>query len=224
MNILAFDTALSAGSVALVSNGAVLATCDEPNAKSLAERLVPMVDKVLAEAGKAYTDLDRIAVTVGPGTFTGMRIGVATARAMSLAADVPLVGASTLEVMARQVANDHPSATDIHICFDARRKEVYCQSFRPLGESDVAPLSEPVACSYEVASGLLSGTSGVAAGNGVGLVETPATIQVLEGYTRLDACVLAGMAAARPMPDSVPEPLYLRAPDAKLPGGKEVGA
>ena len=224
MNILAFDTALSAGSVALVSNGAVLAICDEPNAKSLAERLVPMVDSVLAEAGQSYADLDRIAVTVGPGTFTGMRIGVATARAMSLAADVPLVGASTLEVMARQVANDHPAATDIHICFDARRKEVYYQHFQPLGDDDVTPACEPLACSYETANGLLLGATGVVVGNGVGLVETPATIEVLDGYTRLDACVLAAMAAARPLPNTVPEPLYLRAPDAKLPGGKEVVA
>ena len=107
MNILAFDTAMGGGSVAVVADGALVASRREDNARALAEQLVPMIDAVLADAAINYAGLDRMGVTIGPGTFTGMRIGVATARAIALSGQLPLIGLSTFEVMAQQYLNKY---------------------------------------------------------------------------------------------------------------------
>jgi tRNA threonylcarbamoyladenosine biosynthesis protein TsaB len=98
MRVLAIDTALNACSVALVENGAVRAMLFEPMQRGHAERIAPMAQEVMAQT--EFNTIDRIVVTTGPGSFTGVRVGLAFARAMALALDVPCVGVSTLEALA----------------------------------------------------------------------------------------------------------------------------
>ena len=106
MNILAFDTCLGAVSVAVRWRGAggewLMRHAHEVRERGHAERLMPMMAEVMEEAGLAFSDIDRIAVTVGPGTFTGVRVGVAAARGLALASGVATVGATSLAVMAHQ--------------------------------------------------------------------------------------------------------------------------
>ncbi|GAM97212.1 tsaB protein [alpha proteobacterium U9-1i] len=102
MIVLAIDTALDACSVALTRDGEALAALSERMDKGQAERLAPMVRETMAEAGMTFASLDRIAVTTGPGSFTGVRVGLSFARALALALSKPCVGVSTLEALALQ--------------------------------------------------------------------------------------------------------------------------
>jgi len=100
MIVLAIDTSLDACSVAILRDGVVLASCSEPMQRGQAERLAPMVQEIAQGAGIAFADLDRIAVTTGPGSFTGVRVGLSFARALALAVGKPCIGVSTLEALA----------------------------------------------------------------------------------------------------------------------------
>ena len=100
MNILGIDTALGACSAALTADARVVAHAFEEMQRGHAEALAPMVDALMRNAGLSYAALNRIAVTTGPGTFTGQRVGLAFARAMALALKIPAVGVTTLDVMA----------------------------------------------------------------------------------------------------------------------------
>ena len=100
MKILAVDTALGACSVALLSGDKILAHSFEEMARGHAERLAPMVQETMAKAGIAFSDIDRLAVTTGPGTFTGQRVGLAFMRGLRIALKKPLTGVTTLEAMA----------------------------------------------------------------------------------------------------------------------------
>jgi len=223
MITLAFDTAMNAGSVAVADDEAVLAHLVEPNSRSLAERLVPMVEEALAIAGQSYQTIDRMGVTVGPGTFTGMRIGMAAARAMALAAEKPLIGATTLEVIAQQAADEYLAENTINVCFDARRGEVYLQTFvRQDGE--LLPKRAPVLCSVDAAATEMSAASGLLVGSGAPLMGTPLGLLIAPGFEVIGALTLAQLVGRRPVPEHMPDPLYLRAPDAKLPGGKTLAS
>ncbi len=140
MRVLALDTALHACSVAVIDHGRVLARRFERRARGHAEALLPMVEAVRTEAGLEYRELDLLAVTVGPGLFIGLRIGLAAARGLALAAKLPLVGITTLEAIAA-AAVDAGTAADrpIYVAIDARGGEFYGQAFAP----DLAPLGAP---------------------------------------------------------------------------------
>lgn len=223
MITLAFDTAMGAGSVVVDQDGETLAHRAEPNPRALAEQLVPMIEATLADAGQAYQTIDRIGVTTGPGTFTGMRIGMAAARAMALASQKPLIGVSTLEVVAQQAALDGLDSGTITTCFDARRGEVYLQSFN-WADDVLTPREDPAIYQLEQALDKMSQAKGTLVGNGAGLLSGLSHLTCLEKYDQIEASVLAQIVAQRPVPDDMPLPLYLRAPDAKLPGGKTLGA
>src|SRR5271169_5212167 len=122
MKTLAVDTALGACSVAITSDGATLAHHWVPMPRGHAEALAPMVEQAMAESGLAFADLDRLAVTTGPGTFTGQRVGLAFMRGLRLALDRPLVGITTLAAMAAAVEQKSRLVAVIH---DARRGEAY---------------------------------------------------------------------------------------------------
>lgn len=140
MHILALDTALGATSVAILDVGTdrVLAVESEPMERGHSEALMPMVGRVLAASGLAFGDLDRFAVTIGPGSFTGLRIGIAAARGFALVHGRPAVGVSTLAAFAAPLlfgADRRPVAAAI----DARNGMVFFQSLAVGGRTMAGP-------------------------------------------------------------------------------------
>ncbi|MBL28004.1 MAG: tRNA (adenosine(37)-N6)-threonylcarbamoyltransferase complex dimerization subunit type 1 TsaB [Rhodospirillaceae bacterium] len=221
MNILAFDTATAACSAAVMAGGRIVAHRFELREAGHAEHLMPMVEAVMEEAGLGYRDLDRIAVTVGPGTFTGLRIGLAAARGLAIAADIPVLGVSTLETLAATAFDmAMKSGATVIAAIDARRGEVYAQAF----EADGNPASSPAVLSLADAAALAAGKDTVLVGTGATLLAplieaAGGTARCGEGPGLPDAGVLAEIAARRAIVPGVapPAPLYLRAPDARLP-------
>ena len=222
MLVLALDTAMHACSVALVDSGRVRAHRFEQRARGHAEALLPMVESARAEAGVDYRDLDLLAVTTGPGIFTGLRIGLAAARGLALAASRPLIGVTTLEAIAAAVAdatavNERP----IYVAIDARRGELFGQAFA----ADSGPLGAPRLLSAAAVAGQLSQAPAIVAGSGARLIERQLAgsrpdVDFVDRPSEPDAAFVARIAAARgpPAADAGPvRPLYLRAPDATLP-------
>jgi len=214
---LAFDTALGACSAAVAVGPEVRAARFERRARGHAERLMPMVETVLAEAGLGYPDLDQIAVTVGPGTFAGLRIGLATARALALAARLPIRGLTTLHALALAAAAG--DARPVAVAIDARRDQVYGQVFARHAAPEGEPALWPAAAfAARLPAGPVlvvgSGARKVAAETARGDVDW--TVEPLDP----DAAILA-LEAERlgppPATAPAPGPLYLRPPDARLP-------
>jgi tRNA threonylcarbamoyladenosine biosynthesis protein TsaB len=211
VKLLAVDTALGACSAALLDGDTVIAHRFEPMDRGHAERLAPMVEEVMIEAKLAFAALDRLAVTIGPGTFTGQRVGLAFARGLRVALNKPLIGITTLSAMAAQAMalTGCKTAAAIH---DARRGEVYLEI---AGEHT----SPPEVLAFNDAIHRLESLRGNFALAGTA---APATLVAfphaqLSSVQQPDAIWVARLAARQPATDTAPKPLYLRAPDAKLP-------
>ena len=128
--ILAIDTTLGACSAAIIKDGELLGHMLEARARGHVERLLPMVAELCEETGTALPELSHIAVTVGPGTFAGVRIGLSAAKGMGLALDVPLIPVTTLQAIAYEYGFDHKDFSGkIAVAIDARRGEIYLQVF-----------------------------------------------------------------------------------------------
>ena len=221
--ILGIDTALSGCSAALVDEeGGVRALRFELIARGHAERLVPMVGEMLAEAGVDSGQIGRVAVAAGPGSFTGIRVGLAAARAFALAWGTPCHGVSSLATLAlaalaenREAIGDKPFLAAI----DASRGQVYAQLFRAAGEAPEA-LSEAVALSPEDAARLAADNQcTLAAGSGVMLVHEAsgkALAALAPEWT--DAAAVARLSCL-PGFALPPQAFYVRPHDARLPGG-----
>src|SRR5437763_10687269 len=123
--ILAMDTALGACSAAIVADGTTLAHEHLLMARGHAEALAPMVDGLMRGARVSFAALDRIAVTTGPGTFTGQRVGLAFARALGLALKRPVIGVTTLDAMAQEALEKQPGIAWALVAADAKRGEIY---------------------------------------------------------------------------------------------------
>ena len=216
MNILAFDTTLQACSAALAVDGRVVARRFEAMERGHAERLPCLVRDVLKEAALPAKALDRLAVTVGPGSFAGVRVGLAFARGMALRTEgpaLPIATTSSLEALALGTTSGSLTAGVI----DARRGEIFVQAFR-----GGMALNEPRALSVDDAASTLAGLAG---GEAITLIGTGATLvgevwpktappPVAESEALPDAARFI-LRAAELNPDPSPQPLYLRAPDAK---------
>ncbi|MDO9529460.1 MAG: tRNA (adenosine(37)-N6)-threonylcarbamoyltransferase complex dimerization subunit type 1 TsaB [Syntrophales bacterium] len=127
MLTLAVDTSTQSGSVALLNSDSVLAECLINVGINHSETLLPAIERILSVAGTEIAEVDLFALTVGPGSFTGLRVGVSTVKGLALAADKPVVGVSSIDALALNVAN-----STITICpmLDARKKEVYTALYR----------------------------------------------------------------------------------------------
>lgn len=208
MTLLALDTTLDACSVAVAEGARLLAARSEPMSRGHQERLAPMAAEAMAKAGLAFDALERIAVTVGPGSFTGVRVGLAFAKALALALDVPCVGVGTLEALAGLA----PGLTVAAI--DARRDQLYVQAFR-----DGAPLTEPAvldtASALARVRALSTGEPLRLVGSGAPILGSSLPEAEIDPRTTPAPAALAEIAAAKPAPDRRPTPLYLRAPDAR---------
>jgi tRNA threonylcarbamoyladenosine biosynthesis protein TsaB len=221
MRILAFDTATSACSAALWRDGAVRARRFSAMERGQAESLMPMLEAVLAAAGSTYGDLDLVAVTVGPGAFTGLRIGLAAARGLALATGVPCLGVTTLEAVAHGVAASERGAATLLVALDAKRADLYAQAF----DGDMQPLADAVATLPGGLAALLPPGPVVVAGDAAAAAAAAladggreAVLSAAPGVP--DAASVAALAAARWRPGmgvAPPSPLYLRPPDAVLP-------
>lgn len=215
MLILAFDTTLAACSAAVFDAGRnrLLAGDWQAMERGHAEALAGMVRSVAEAAGIALADVDRIAVTTGPGTFTGVRIGLAMARGLSLALSRPVIGLSSLEAISLNV-EDNPAGRPLASIVDARRGEFYVAVYDARGHA----LVEPCAVAQESAAQLVPEES---------LVVGPGAERLMQlaggRYERAmaldlpDAARIARAAAQRLPGDGPPQPLYLRPPGAKLP-------
>jgi len=214
MKILAVDTALGACSAALLDDERVLAHRFEPMDRGHAERLAPMVEEVAREAAVDFASLDRLAVTTGPGTFTGQRVGLAFMRGLRVALHRPLVGITTLAAMAAQAKAETGAAFAIPL-HDARRDEIYLEIENRLPPS-VLPFEEVIALLRELADDRVA-----LAGTAVSRVcDALANRFLLSSVRQPDALWVARLAMNADATDSAPRPLYLRAPDAKLPAAK----
>lgn len=145
MLILAVDTATPSAGAALVDNKKVLNESFINFQKTHSETLMPTIERLLQECSVAVQDLDALAVSSGPGSFTGLRIGMATVKGISLAAAKPVVTLSTLDILASNIAG-----SDALVCplLDARKNEIYCGFYESTRIFPIA-LKEPIACSPE---------------------------------------------------------------------------
>src|SRR5258708_15513631 len=152
--ILAVDTALGACSAALVAEGETLAHEHLLMARGHAEALAPMVDTMMRRARVSFAALDRIAVTTGPGTFTGQRVGLAFARALGLALKRPVVGVTTLDAMALEALTKHPAIAWALAVADAKRGEIYLGARSVVNGTLISPELVPLEAIVERIAGL----------------------------------------------------------------------
>ncbi len=228
MHILGFDTATSACSAALWRNGHITARRFETMAKGHSEHLMGMIEEVMKDAGAEYPDLDLIAVTTGPGGFTGIRIGLAAARGLAFAADLPCLGVTTLEAIAHGIEETEREGGTVLVAIESKRADIYAQVFgprlEPLGEAR-AVLPEDLASQLKEKRDriLVAGDGAGRAIEGLKAGGMKAVLSQAPGMP--DAAVVAALAAERWVPNAAldrPRPLYLRPPDAKAPknGGR----
>ncbi|MET3613436.1 N6-L-threonylcarbamoyladenine synthase [Rhizobium aquaticum] len=211
MIVLAIDTAGVDCSVAVydVSTDTVLARAQEALGKGHAERLAAMIDEVMHAASLVPAGLGLIGVTVGPGSFTGIRVGVAAARGLALALGIPAIGVTTLEVLA-ETARRKGETGAIIATIDAKRGEVYVQSFDKEGKAT----DEPCALLLDDARALAASSQARPVGSGVA-----ALANSLAEADHFDIDTVARLAARQPKVTGKPAPLYLRGPDAKPQAG-----
>jgi tRNA threonylcarbamoyladenosine biosynthesis protein TsaB len=214
--ILALDSSGAACSTAVWADGAVVARRFEAMARGQAERLMPMIQATMAESGRTFADLDMIAVTVGPGSFTGLRVGLAAARGLALAGDIPAAGVTTFDAALEAVP---PSATEgrtIAIALDSKRGDLFVQFYdrdrRPLARPQIlAPAALPAAAPP---GPLYVGGDGAAL-----MAPVPAAGVILAPPGAcIDAAHVAALAARRELAALLPPvPLYLRPADVTAP-------
>jgi tRNA threonylcarbamoyladenosine biosynthesis protein TsaB len=206
--VLALDTCLGACSAALLAQGRLVAQHSEPMTRGHQEALAPAVRDLMAVAGISFGDLDRVGVTVGPGSFTGLRVGLSFAKGLALALSRPCIGVATLKALAMAGDGRGPIAAVI----DAGRGHVYMQVF-DAGAPLTAPQSLPVASAVARLAELTQGAQLTLAGPGVALLaERIADVRRLEIAAPSPEWI-ARLAADAPV--AAPHPLYLRAPDAR---------
>jgi tRNA threonylcarbamoyladenosine biosynthesis protein TsaB len=214
--VLALDSAGSACSAAVWQGGRIVAHRLAPMEHGHAEALIPMVQAVMAEAGVGYDDLDLIAAGTGPGSYTGVRVGLAAARAIASAAGKPLTGVSNFDAVVAACAPDRPDL----VAIETRRADLYIQLFTPTGDADSPPT---ILAEAELAA-LFDGTdhvlvAGDAAGRAADLLNAAGRAARTHPTARhADARFIAALAVDRWLQDDKTrstEPIYLRPPDAR---------
>jgi len=218
MIVLGLDTSASGCSAAVWRDGGVLARRFALMGRGQSEALMPMVTAVMAEAGLDFAAPTLVAVTVGPGAFTGIRIGLATARAIGLAAGIPVAGVTTTEAIAHGVPEAERRGRPLLVAVDAKRADVFAQVFA----ADLSAAAPPTALLPEAAAALVGGAAVLLAGDGASRLAALLPLAEMSAAAPTpDAAVVAGLAARRWREGRAlaPAPLYLRPPDVTPPPG-----
>lgn len=219
MKILAFDCATVRCSAAVWQDGAILAHAASDTPHGATELLVPMLSRVLAESGNDLGQMDRLAVTVGPGHFTGLRAGLAVARGLVLATGIAAVAVTTLEAVAAATDARVRDGRYVLAAIDSKRAEPYLQIF----DGALNPVTEPVVCTADdfIATAarfphlLIAGDAAAIVAKGLDRTGLDAVLAA--GPQQPDAAVVAAIAARRPPEQTRLRPLYLHPPAVKLP-------
>jgi tRNA threonylcarbamoyladenosine biosynthesis protein TsaB len=219
MLILAIDTALDACAAGVLDTeaGKLIAQESQAMKRGHAEALMPLIARVIKESGIAFASLDRIAVTTGPGSFTGLRVGLSAARGIALAANKPVVGLTTLTAYAAPVVSQNAEQPVIS-AIDARHDHVYFQVVSGNGSSlilpRVGPIEEALGASQFGAPYLVGNAARILADRWPAHAPPPFKVDA-QGAPEIAWVAWLGAAVS---PNTAPaRPLYLRAPDAKLP-------
>jgi len=220
LTLLSLDCATIGCSVCVWQEGASIAVRSQNMARGQAEALMPMVQDALRSANLLPGDLDAIAVTRGPGSFTGLRIALSAARGLALSLQVPCVGVTTLEILAQGVSDLERQGRRILACVDSKRADIYVQLFKDDGH----PLCEPQAADGAALAALIQGgfeplvVVGDAAPRAVEMLAAlDLDIKLSTAPNIPDPVRIAALAAQRLERATTVEPLYLRPPDAKRP-------
>jgi len=224
LQILAFDTAARACSAALLDGDRVLAERLCEMERGQAEVLIGLVQDVLATAGTCFAKIDRLATTLGPGSFTGLRVGLATARGIALAARLPVVGVTSFEAVANGVASSERKGRRVLVALDTKRRDFYAQLF----DEALHPLDPGGVLSLEACAGMARSGPLLVVGDGAPLLRDAFThnaemcdadacdIRWSKAPGHPQAVVIARLAATR-APTADLRPIYLRPPEAKRP-------
>jgi tRNA threonylcarbamoyladenosine biosynthesis protein TsaB len=216
MRVLAIDTALEACAAAVLdTEHGKVASESLPMVRGHAEALMPLIGRVMAQADMPFSALDRIAVTTGPGSFTGLRVGISAARGIALSAGKPAVGLTTLAAYAAPFIA-HDDKTAVAVAIDARHQHVYLQIFGPGGRTLVAPRIASVADAVRLAANGVVQIVGTGANMLAAAWPSRELMPALVEDRRAPDIVWVGrLAVAADDSTGEPKPLYLRAPDAQ---------
>jgi tRNA threonylcarbamoyladenosine biosynthesis protein TsaB len=218
VTVLAFDCAGRGCAAAVVAGGRVLARRSEPMERGQAAALVPLIEATLAAAGLTLRAVDLLAVTVGPGAFTGVRIGLAAARGLALATGLPLVGITSFAAMAEAVPPSRRAGRTLAVALDSKRAEIFLQCFAAAGpalapgalvapsDADALIPPGPILVAGDAAERLMP----FLAGRG----ERAADAELPDPADIARAALSQWRPGEKP---ALPRPLYLRAPDTTLP-------
>lgn len=206
--VLALDSALAGCVGAVLKGGAAVSSFAEPMAREQASRLIPLVETAMAQAGVAYKDLGLIVTTIGPGSFTGLRISLSAARALGLALGIPVQGVTTLEAMARSAV---PEEAACLVVLETKRSDFYVQGFGP----DKVPLEDPHCLEPDDLRAKIAGGTYILCGDGLERLGLGGRAQALYNPE-----IMARAGLARFLGNSEkakrPEPLYLRGADISV--------
>jgi tRNA threonylcarbamoyl adenosine modification protein YeaZ len=216
--LIAFDTATPAVTVALHDGTHVLAETTTVDARRHGELLASSIDAVLTEAGAGRLDITAVAAGTGPGPYTGLRVGLVTARVLGSALGVPVYGVCTLDVIAADAAKA-AGGREFIVATDARRREVYWARYDAGGSRLDGPAVGVPADVAELAATSQGGRTSQAAGAGVLLYPGILGEPLEPAYPAAGTLArLAAQQLAAGRPGAGAEPIYLRRPDARVPG------
>lgn len=216
--VLALDTSVNGCSVAILG-GEFRSASIRPMERGHAEHLVPMIEAAMRERGVSYGDIDVIAVTTGPGAFTGIRIGLSTAQALGLSLSVPVFGLSTMQALALDYARQ--AGRDCVVAIDTRRGDFYAGRFDAQGEA-ANPAQVVTAQGVAILAAALP-AGGVVIGDGVAFLNGP-TLPILRGFELPDVSLMADLVREERTRKayfiSDPAPVYLRDADVSQSSAK----
>lgn len=210
-NVLAIDTSVNGCSVAVLAGGRFVSRV-RPMERGHAEHLVPMIGEVMQECGLSYDDLDAIAVTLGPGAFTGIRVGLSAAQALGLSLSIPVFGLSTMQALALSFVRQKKE--NCVVAIDTKRGDFYAGRFDAQGMAVGAPQVVSEGGILTLAAAMLDG--GVVIGDGAEFLQD-FSLPVVRGFELPDVCLMAALASEEKSRkiffSADPEPIYLRDAD-----------